>query len=194
MSADLSADLLSELRSYVRRGVRAGFASVAEIPDAAVEYLRDDAAPEALRPYAEQYTAEALVALSEEQETWPEVTDCDRLDAAFAALETVGIVARQNFSCCQNCGHGEMWDEVEGALANGEALRGYTFFHAQDTETAVEGGSLWLAYGSVEEGESALIGIGDDIVSALKVEGLDVSWDRNPKTRISVQLDWRKRL
>jgi hypothetical protein len=74
---------------------------VGDIAEAACEYLGDEADAAALRTYAEQFTAEALVALSDEEKTWPVITDCDRVDAAFQHLEAHGIVARQDFSCCQ---------------------------------------------------------------------------------------------
>jgi hypothetical protein len=93
MAEDSFEQALADLRAYVEAQVRGGFMPVGEIPEAAVEYLSDDAAPDALRPYAEAFTAEALVAHSEDENTWPAVTDCDRLDAAFAALEGSGVLA-----------------------------------------------------------------------------------------------------
>jgi len=39
--------------------------------------------------------------LLDAQREWPSVTDCDRLDRAFADLNGRGIVARQNFACCK---------------------------------------------------------------------------------------------
>jgi hypothetical protein len=193
MAAELSADLVEQMRRFVRNEVRGGFTSVADIPTGAVEYLLDDAEAEVLRPHAEQYTAEALVALSEEEKGWPQVTDCDRLDSAFARLEAAGVVARQNFSCCQNCGHAEMWDEVQAAAEEGRSPHGYTFYHGQDTEAAVEGHGLCLAYGAVEPGEEALAQVGHEVVAALRGHGLQVRWDGSTDKRISVSLDWKRR-
>lgn len=51
-------------------------------------------------------------------------------------------MARQNFTCCQTCGLAEIDDEIEVVRAEGRPVRGYAFFHQQDTAGAVEGGSL----------------------------------------------------
>ena len=34
---------------------------------------------------------------------WPETTDCDRLDRAFATLAAESVVARQHLWCCTRC-------------------------------------------------------------------------------------------
>jgi hypothetical protein len=189
---ELPPDLAAELRAFIDREVRSGFTPVGEIPEAAVEYLAADADASTLRLHADAYTADALVAHAEAQKQWT-TTDCDRLDASFAQLEAHGILARQDFSCCQNCGHGEMWDLAQSALAEDRPVRGYAFYHHQDTESAVEGGGLYLAYGSVTEGDEALTGIGHEIVGALRSNGLHVTWDGTTKKRIVVSLDWKRR-
>lgn len=191
--SELSEDLLRNLSDYIDREVRAGFSPVGDIPDGAVAYLSDDAPADSLRPYAEQYTAEALVRLSEDEKAWPARTDCDRLDGAFAALEANGIVARQNFTCCQTCGHADIWDEMKAVRDGGREVRGYTFFHWQDTEAAVEGSGLCLAYGATGEGEQAALGVGDAIVAELRAAGLEATWPRDLRKRISVRIDWKKR-
>jgi hypothetical protein len=193
MSDELSPDLLGQLRDYIVREVRGGFTPVDEIPKFAIEYLADEVEESVLRPYADSYTAEALVALSDEQKAWPARTDCDRLDAAFARLDAVDILARQDFSCCQNCGHGEMWALVEEAVAEGRSIRGYAFYHQQDTEHAVEGDGLWLAWGEVDSEELDLGTVGREVVAALRGEGLGVTWDGNAETRISVSMEWKRR-
>lgn len=193
MSDSLSPDLLQQLRDYIGREVKGGFTPVDEIPEFAVEYLADEAEESVLRPHAESYTAEALVALSEEQKTWPTRTDCDRLDAAFAGLDAAGILARQDFSCCQNCGHGEMWALVEDAVAQGRDIRGYAFYHQQDTEHAVEGYGLFIAWGATHAGEPPLVSVGHEVADALRREGLNVTWDGNTKKRISVSMEWKRR-
>lgn len=193
MSDGLSPDLLRQLRGYIDREVRGGFTPVDEIPEFAVEYLADEAKASVLRPHAENYTAEALVALSEAQKAWPTRTDCDRLDAAFARLDAAGIVARHDFSCCQNCGHGEMWALVEDAVADGRDIRGYAFYHQQDTEHAVEGHGLFVAWGAAEAGEPALASVGNEVAVALRREGLNVKWNGDAKTRISVSMEWKRR-
>ena len=136
---------------------------------------------------------EALAEHKREQASWTAPTDCDRLDAAFAALEKSGIVARQNFSCCGSCGAGEIVDEMETVQEAGATVRGYVFYHEQDTDGAVERGGLYLNYGSAEEEEMPALRIGHEIVAALQQQGLTVVWDGTWEKRIHVDLDWQRR-
>jgi hypothetical protein len=169
---------LDELHGYIRREIAAAFEAPDAIIESAVEYLSDEADPAILRPHAQRLVREILAAHMAEQATWPTITDCDRLDAAFAALEAGGIVCRQNFSCCGTCGAYEIWDEAAALEAAGTPVRGYAFYHVQDTDSAVEGYGLHLSYGAAEEGEAAAVAIAGEIVAALQQHDLRVDWKR----------------
>jgi hypothetical protein len=190
---DSLADQLEGLRSYIDNEVKAGFSPVGEIPENAVSVVAEDGDADLLMPYAEKFTAEALVALAEAEKSWPAVTDCDRIDAAFRDLESSGIVARQNFTCCQTCGHAEIWDEMKSVADSGQSVTGYAFYHWQDTEAAVDGDGLRFAYGSTDERESAAVAVGNAIADALRRQGLKVTWDGTFKKRISAAIDWKRR-
>ncbi|WP_035748012.1 hypothetical protein [Glycomyces sp. NRRL B-16210] len=115
-------------------------------------------------------------------------SDCDRLTAAFADLDGRGIVARENFACCQNCGTTEIWGEAD------DATRGYAFFHMQDTEYAPQG-AVHLSYGSRSDATEDVESIGEEIVKVLGEHGLRTEWNGSRKTRIEVLVpDWRRRL
>ena len=73
-------------------------------------------------------------------------------------------------------------------------MHGYTFFHMQDTERAVEGGGLWLNYGATDGGESPALAIGHRIADAFRAAGLAVDWDGDWNKRIHVPLQWQRRL
>jgi Domain of unknown function (DUF6891) len=92
---------IDDMRGHIRRKTAGGFDSPEDIESSAVEVFSDDHAPEVLRPIAERLTREAVEAHLAVQERWPAVTDCDLLDRAFEELERAGVVARQNFTCCQ---------------------------------------------------------------------------------------------
>lgn len=181
-------DVMDELRENIRRELRIGFTPAEEVVEVALDAVDD---PARLRPAAEHLLAVESQVLRREQAGWPAVTDCDRLDRAFDELERRGIVARQNFSCCQNCGSKEIWGEVEDAAEAGKPVRGHTYYHAQDAEAAAEGGGLFLAYGSVEDDGAAEVG--REIVAVLNAHGLATEWDGSPKTRIHAPLDWKRR-
>lgn len=192
--SDLDGEGLSDLRDSVRTEVAAGYSSPAEIVEHAVEWLSDDLAPElaagAAQRLVERLVAEELEAHRLAQAGWPSVTDYDRLANAFVELNAAGIVARDHFTCCGNCGAAEIWDEVD---AYGERARGYTFFHMQDTEHAVAGQGLYLSYGSTGRQESDALEVAGEVVEVLRRHGLGPSWNGRIQTRVFVPLDWKRR-
>lgn len=186
-------DLLAELREQIRGDVAAGFEEAGKIVENAVAAFEDQADPAFLEAQARRIVEEELAARDEEERGWPVQTDCDRLDAAFEALDRAGVVARQHFTCCGTCGLAEIDREIAAAEAKGGRTRGYTFYHWQDTEAAVEGYGICLYYGSCEEGEAADLAIGHEIAAELKRQGLRPEWDGRLERRIEVPMDWKRR-
>jgi hypothetical protein len=154
----------------------------------------NDAPEDVLEPVARELTRTAIDSQILASVDWPAVTYCDRLDRAFAELNRSGIVCRQNFSCCGNCGVAEIGDEMQAEQDGGLNVRGYAFYHMQDTESAAEGYGLFLNYGSVDRGEDSALGIANEIVDALQRHGLTTLWNGSWRNRIGVQLDWKRRL
>lgn len=190
---DGDEELLSDLREQVRCDVAAGFDDPGRIAESAVAAFEDQADPAFLKSQVGRLVEEALAAHAAEQRDWPAQTDCDRLDAAFAALEQAGVVARQHFTCCGTCGLAEIDREIAAAEAGGGRARGYTFYHWQDTEAAVEGYGICLYYGACEEGEAADLAVGHEIASELRRQGLRPEWNGRLDTRIEVPMDWKRR-
>jgi hypothetical protein len=185
-------EILQDLRSHIRQKVSAAFDDEEDILQSSVDYLAgesDQADEETLRLYAQGYLKEELDRHRAQQGTWPAKTDCDRLNSAFAELDQSGIVARQNFTCCQNCGNHEIGDEIKSAKEKGITPIGYTFYHMQDTEGAVNGSGLYLAYA----GKTDAVAVANQIIHTLKRHGLEPKWDGNLDTRIFVPLDWKRR-
>jgi len=163
------------------------------VDDAVVVFVEAASNTTALGVAAATLTERALATHVAEQETWPAVTDCDRLDSAFAELDTVGIVARQHFSCCGTCGATEIQDEMEQAEKAGLPVRGFTFFHVQDTEHAVGGEWLYLSYGASHKDQAAAVAIGHEVVDVLGRHGLAPSWNGKHAHRIALPLTWQRR-
>jgi hypothetical protein len=192
MSLSLSA------REDIRNYVRAGYLTSDEITERVFEMALEDEEEDLEEDQRVSETdvrravGEEIQALQQEQASWPTQTDYDKLQAIFASLESQGIVCREDFTCCMTCGFAEIQDEVEEARAAGKKVRGITFFHQQDTESAVEGGGVYLAYDSVEEGLSQEE-VGKMIAAAIKAGGLSTQWDGDTRRRIDVALDWRRR-
>jgi hypothetical protein len=185
---------LDDLREFIRVQVAAGFSPVPDLVDEAVDVFADTTlAPAALREAATSLAVTTVAAHIAEQATWPPTTDCDRLEAAFAALDANGIVARQHFSCCGTCGATEIHDEMDRVAKDGHPVRGYTFFHVQDTEHAVDGDGLFLSYGSVDHDKEAAVAIGHEVVAALREQGLEPTWNGRHANRIGLPIVWQRR-
>lgn len=195
---DRDFELVGEMGLLVRREVAAGFRSRQEIIERAVRVHRDEAPPRELRALAEELAGHAFHRHLEAQRGWPLVTDCDRLDIAFARLLERGIVARQN---CADDGPDGIEEEVDRAVASGQAVRGYAYYRLQDTEAAVEGLGLFVDYGARGEDdddedeayEQAGLRIGHEVADVLRQQGLVVDWDGSAAMRISVRLEWKRR-
>ncbi|MDF7777616.1 hypothetical protein P1X14_20335 [Sphingomonas sp. AOB5] len=186
-------DPVAILRDHIRREVAMGFRDEDVILTEAPDLLGDDLDPAWIQREAPRLLREALADHADVAAGWPATTDCDRLDAAFAALEADGVIARQNFTCCSNCGSTEIWDEIALAQDAGLPAHGYTFYHIQDTESAAEGHGVYLGYGACEEGEDAALDVAREILVQLEAHGLAPEWDGSWDRKIHVPLDWKKR-
>jgi hypothetical protein len=181
-------DVEKEMTDFVRLRVALATDTFAEIVEATTEYLEDADDAEAVPAAAHRIASRELTAHLREQATWAPITDSDRVTSAFAALNAAGIVAREQFTCCQTCGNAEIGAEVPP----GGDPEGYTYYHEQDAERAAESGSLFLAYGSFQSGQKSEA-IGARVAAELRGQGLTVTWDGDPAQRISVPLRWQRR-
>lgn len=202
----LPRDVIDTISSHVRGLVRAGYDSLADIKTALRELdpeelfdpgVIDEAR---LRKEALAILAIEVAALAKARAKWPKQTDNDRLDAAFADLETnYAVLARQDYWCCQTCGCAAIADEI-AKTKRGRGKRtapgalGYVFFHNQDTSSAVDGGGLMLAYGSADATDQRTRAVGRVIVGVLRDHGLEPAWTGDIGQRIFVPLDWKRRI
>ncbi|MEM7504236.1 MAG: hypothetical protein AAF417_19505 [Pseudomonadota bacterium] len=130
-----------------------------------------------------------------EKQTWPEVTDCDRLDSAFAAMNSRGVIALQNAGYTQSDGYDDFRDAYQ-SFPNKASVLGYCFYHGQDLDRAVLGHGLYLAFGPVDPQAEETIGpkVGNVVREELERVGLSVEWDGKFSSRLLVpELDWKRR-
>jgi hypothetical protein len=185
--------VLADLRSFIAFSVQEGFDSIHEMMENAQHYALERHGRDDLQLEIKRIVAELLTAHQTDQSHWESPTDCDRLDEAFAALNRQGIVARQNYSCCNNCGFTEIWEEVQQEEAH-QPVEGYVFYHLQCTQRAIKSGQLLLAYGCVDEDEASLIRVANKIVAELRRVGFDADWKGTADYPIVVNgIEWRKR-
>ena len=104
------------------------------------ESLLDAGVPEA---EAEAFFAETLRLRREQQASWGPAP-VSGLTRAFAELEQIGIIGRENFTCCGTCGAAEIYDERDDS----RAWRGYLFYHSQDTDGILEDRETYVGYGA----------------------------------------------
>lgn len=184
-------DILDELRSEAAERIREGFDSRADIIENLGHVACESHGVEFEEDVLARIVDQELLEHYGRQETWTEPTDCDKLDAAFAAMEMRGIVARQNFTCCSNCGHSEIGAEIDAEKAC-RKLIGYAFYHMQDTERATQGGSIYIKFGTV--GDTAEEEVGGHIADVIAASGLEVDWNGSADSAVEVKIaDWRKR-
>lgn len=197
MSRRLTLDQKKDLKLRARQMVRGGYDSPEEIEEYLLEMAEgyDNAPSEGtLLKHIRNMIVDEILQLKDEEVDWPILTDNDRLELAFDQLEDSGIVAREHFTCCSNCGAAEIGTEIEDYEAGGATARGYIFFHEQDTDTAVEGKTIWMSFGAAHGNEDAdHLAIGQEIVNKLEAVGLKPVWNGEIKMRIGCLMNWQRR-
>lgn len=205
-------DLKAELRSSILGELRLGKLDHDSILQNCDEVYIEDA-PETEKEEFIRFSAaelERMVAqLEAERETWPEETDCDRLDRVELALQGRGIVLWQASPCCNSCTRSEFRDRIvmiedrdPGFLGK---CRGYAYFIDQNMpeSLAIDSNiSVYLCYSwlSPDEAEVAddvcqeyALGIGREVCQCLHDEGFEVDWGGDPSRTIRLSLNWQRR-
>lgn len=122
-------------------------------------------------------------------------TDRDRLDLTFADLCRAGVVARQDFLCCDSCAGGELVWAFGDAERCGITPRGAVFYHRQDRDSArAEGRLLLRFFGKSIDGTDSHRDIADFAIEVLRQHGLEPSWDGNTERCIKVPMRFSRRI
>lgn len=172
-----------ELREFARLQVRAGLlgheAQHREVRDAVAAELGPAEAGE----QAARWLAEAEAELRDEQGSWPGVTDHDRLEEAFAALDALHVPVLQ--------GVDDHW-RARDLLADEKGLRGVLWFTQPDVWHAIDEGmleiNLWHASGANAAPGDELL---DEVIAVLERHGLKARFDEG---RIEVAAHWQRRI
>lgn len=106
------------------------------------------------------------------------VYDYKRVDAAkeaikkaFSELRKAGFIARSNFMCCMSCASYGLAE-----MARERGIEKMVYWHRQDEEYLKEKGILFLRYSSMKDDDEASRSVGEEVVEALKRNGLSVEW------------------
>jgi hypothetical protein len=181
-------EALDRLRAFARVQVRGGFLDDQKVHDEVVEAAREDLSrsPDDARRLAQEVVAAEIAALEDEQSGWPETTDVDRLEEAFAELEQQGLLVLRAVD--------DHWDAT-AALTRldeaGQQVRGVLFFTHTDVWHAVDHGMLEL---NLWHGDTANVAGGDEllgvVLTTLDRHGIPGVFDEG---RIEATLSWRRR-
>ena len=176
---------------YIQSDIRYGFYQSAEIEQIVFADVFNGAIPrerlrELIKVEMERYKAE--------QRSWPTVTDCERLDRAFTALETQGILAIHNAGFEPSDGITEVTERYHAAGGAASRVVGYCFYHRQDIDYALKHGELGLAFGDINGDRSRGVEIGDRVRSALSAAGLQVTWSGSINDKLAIKgFRWQRR-
>lgn len=177
---------------YVSKLVRGGYDSREDI----IYYVKDAIASEGVKNVkAKKLVNNTIKALIEEQASWPAETSYQKLSKAMKELEAEGIIARENFSCCMNCGNAEIGDEITDFEKSGKSAKGYVFFHEQATEHATEGYEINFVYGCYpfELPEEEHVKIGQILADKMIEAGFKVDWNGSLSKCVMVDVKWQRR-
>lgn len=212
---------IEALERFARQLIIPGFLPL----DSVLEYVAEWIADGGRIPLAQAEAATRRIWRERlaEQRNWTEPGDYNRLLLAYADLESQGILARMNFTCCKQCATTEIDFERTAHPNPPDWYRyrewAYVYFHQQDGDRLAEDNPELLfgysafrllpgtpaeIYRRIAAGDRQLedeVGLRTDtevgrrIVAAFTRQGLRVSWGGDPDTRIGVRIDaWRKPL
>jgi hypothetical protein len=182
------AEALERLRAFARVQVRSGYLADTTVHDEVAEAAREDLsrAPGDAEALAVKAVEAEIAALVGEQAGWPETTDVDRLQAAFADLESHNLLV---LPACE-----DHWDATAAITRlddEGESVAGVLFFTHTDVWHAVDHGMLEL---NLWHGDTANVAVGDDllrlVLQTLGSHGLSAVFDEG---RIETTLTWQRR-
>ena len=183
---------LSETDKYIlgviHKWVWSGFYSTEEV-DLMIDDILDEDANEAMlrNAIAPEFTKKA-----EAEKKWPKITDCDRLNAAFAALDKRGVLCLHNSGFEMSDGHTEAFEVLSERPK--DRYFGYCFYHGQDVESAMAGQGLMLAFNHVNSDVPDKLNVGLALKEELERDGFTLEWDGTSDQRINIpKFDWKRR-
>ena len=185
---------MNETEAYIAEQIRlkvwSGFFDSEQAQNMITELLEKDSDEAMLRSLVDEEFSRKYQA----EESWPKVTEYDKLREVFRRLRAKGVIAVHNAG----------WDMSEAFHSSLEAYRaagepkelyGTCYYTAQDVDRAVQGEGLYLGFGSTRAEDEAVDAprAAAVIVEELKAAGLAVEWDGKTSSRLKVEMKWEVR-
>ncbi|MEZ6139318.1 MAG: hypothetical protein R3B84_01995 [Zavarzinella sp.] len=181
-----------DIREWAKFYIWSGMYDHQEVRLLIEEQLGND--DEVSEDWLQQLILDEVEAKQQAELSWPEVTDCDRLELAFISLEQVGIIALQMAGFTLSDGLEEVSDVYREAGGKKSDYTGFCFFTEQDVEHALDGHGLCIAFGHFSDDQAKGVAIGQQLCLAFKAAGLQVDWDENINARIFIKnFRWQRR-
>lgn len=180
-----------DILSWVRSLVWSGEYGEEEVALRIKHHLGDD---EVDKGWLHQVIKSEAEAKRKAEETWPKVTDFDRLDRAFTILEAQGIIALHRAGFDQSDGLEEIEDAYHEAGGKSSDYAGHCFYTEQDQEGALDGSGLPIGFGHLSGNDAKALKVGKMLRASLEQEGFNVEWDGTIKSRLFVTgFRWQRR-
>ena len=181
-------DYEQEMADEIRMRVWSGFHHLPDVLEMIKDIDEGDADQQMLAAFAES----EFQAKRDAEATWPAVTDFERLDAAFDALNERDIIAIHYAGSSMSDGLRVLDEELEQSGRSNAS--GYCFYHAQDVARALDGCGLFLAYGDLAGTSEWNRAIGKIVKEELERQGFLVEWDGDENKRIDLPgMVWQHR-
>jgi hypothetical protein len=182
----------SLIKGTVEKIVAEGFPSEEEVIELTITALGGKSKDKELLEEVTRLTRQAIKQHLYIQKSWPNETDCDKLDKAFTGMLAEGIIARQNWGETKDKGLALIRELIRaaGTVEKSE----YAFYSAAETENALEMGELRIWFGVIPHSGKEKDDLSHKIIAALKTAGLTGAWsgiDNEPI--LLADLDWKKR-
>jgi hypothetical protein len=206
-------ELRERLQSAILGEIRLAKRGHEDILETCREVYIQDECPDGEEDTFLQFAAGELdrmaTAHASEMVSWPDETDCDRLDRVEVALRERGILLWQVSPCCNTCTVGELPDRIDvidrRCPGFRNRVRGYAYFIDQRMpEYLAESSrlSVYLGYGWLLPDDSEVapqvyeenaLAIAREVRECLLKEGFEVSWNGDLAQKIGVSLNWQRR-
>jgi hypothetical protein len=206
-------DLRQTLRWGILGRVRLANRDREDLLETCRQIYLEDTCPEDEQEAFVRFAGEVLdrvqILHASEMASWPEQTDCDRLDRVEAALRERGILLWQVSPCCNTCTTAEIPDRIDLIERRHpgfrDRVRGYAYFVdqnmpemlAEDTQISVYLGYGWFspedAVVPPGEYEPNALGIAREVCQCLRDEGFEVDWNGDLANKIGLSLNWQRR-
>jgi hypothetical protein len=185
---------MNDIETYIANQIRLNVWSGLNVPDDVQDMITDILEVDADEEMLRGLVAEEFARKAEAEKSWPDLTDCDRLDTAFQQLNQKGVIAIHNAG----------WDKGEGfhncLEAYGDAgspkeLFGICYYTSQDIESAIDGAGLFIGFSSTRPEDEATDAprAAELICTEIRAAGLSVDWDGSASSRITVNMQWQLR-